>query len=52
MKAKYLYRVSEEKRRKEGYRDGHIVLLEDGKRVWVRLDLCGKTKEQIENIKV
>lgn len=50
MKAEYLHRVSEE-RRKEGYRDGHIVLLEDGKEVWVRWDLCGYTKEQIENIK-
>lgn len=30
MKAKYLHRVSEE-RRKEGYRDGHIVLLKDEK---------------------
>jgi hypothetical protein len=38
-KATYIRSVTEDER-KSGYREGHIVELENGKETWVRSDLC------------
>lgn len=36
--------------RKQGYRYGYIVEI-NGKKTWVRSDLCGLDKDKIESIK-